>query len=371
MVLIFSSQANISNQIHREVERAVSKGIAIIPLRIEDVAPTSAMEYYLGAIHWLDALTPPLESHLQRLTEFVKAYLVIDPGGRHLLGRSRMMGQPSGAGDLSAIQAAAFDGRRNGSGYKNGAARRTRWQLWSSIAAVSVFILAGSAAFFYLKQPPSEPKKLVAEVSGPPTGQAAEPVPAAQPTAPPQVAQPAAPVPLNQPVAQPSLPQPAAAPADQPSTPPVFDEAAVRQLASKQKIPLPTKLAVDTPSAATPAQLAQYLGAWGSDDGWNGVGRNIIVVVESIDITGAANGVLAQGPPKAASPLRFAAGFIEFSSRVTNDGLNVNWGPWLFIFKSKPGDRLSGESRGTFHQQPVDFRIMLQRISTPATASAR
>jgi hypothetical protein len=145
----------------------------------------------------------------------------------------------------------------------------------------------------------------------------------------------------------------------------------VRQLASKQKIPLPTKLAVGTPSAAVPAQLSQYLGAWGSDDGWNGVGRNIIVIVESIDSTGTANGVLAQGPPKAASPLRFAASFIEFSSHVTTDGLNVNWGPWLFIFKSKSGDRLSGESRGTFQQQPMDFRIMLQRISTPATASTK
>jgi TIR domain len=78
MVLIFSANANDSRQIHREIERAVSKGVPIIPLRIEEVVPTKSMEYFLGAIHWLDALTPPLEKHLQQLAETVKAFLQID-----------------------------------------------------------------------------------------------------------------------------------------------------------------------------------------------------------------------------------------------------------------------------------------------------
>ncbi len=73
MVLVFSSNANESRQIHREVERAVSKGVAVVPLRIEDTAPTKSMEYFIGTIHWLDALTPPLETHLQRLADTVKA----------------------------------------------------------------------------------------------------------------------------------------------------------------------------------------------------------------------------------------------------------------------------------------------------------
>jgi hypothetical protein len=78
MVLIFSSSANESRQIHREIERVVSKGIPIVPVRIEDVNPTKSMEYFLGAIHWLDALTPPLEGHLQKLTDTVKAILQVD-----------------------------------------------------------------------------------------------------------------------------------------------------------------------------------------------------------------------------------------------------------------------------------------------------
>jgi len=67
MVLVFSSSANESPQIRREVERAVNKGVIIVPFRIEDVIPTRSLEYFIGAVHWLDALTPPLENHLENL----------------------------------------------------------------------------------------------------------------------------------------------------------------------------------------------------------------------------------------------------------------------------------------------------------------
>jgi TIR domain-containing protein/jacalin-like lectin domain-containing protein len=77
MVLIFSAYANASPQIHREIERGVSKGLPIIPFRIEEIAPTKAMEYYLGSIHWLDALTPPLAKHIAQLVEQVKANLQV------------------------------------------------------------------------------------------------------------------------------------------------------------------------------------------------------------------------------------------------------------------------------------------------------
>jgi len=79
LVLIFSASANASPQIRREVERAVHKGLPIIPLRIEDIAPTHSLEYFIGTVHWLDALTPPFEGHLRRLSDSVKALLQIDP----------------------------------------------------------------------------------------------------------------------------------------------------------------------------------------------------------------------------------------------------------------------------------------------------
>ena len=38
MVLVFSASANASPQVRREVERAVHKGVIVLPVRIEDVA---------------------------------------------------------------------------------------------------------------------------------------------------------------------------------------------------------------------------------------------------------------------------------------------------------------------------------------------
>ncbi len=78
LVLIFSTYANTSPQVRREVERAVSKGRIILPFRIQDVMPSDAMEYALGNTHWLDALTPPLEAHLVRLADTVLRILERD-----------------------------------------------------------------------------------------------------------------------------------------------------------------------------------------------------------------------------------------------------------------------------------------------------
>lgn len=75
MVLVFSSNSNNSQQVRREVERAVSKGLMLIPFRIEDVRLSKSMEYFLSSSHWLDALTPPLEEHVQRLAETVQVLL--------------------------------------------------------------------------------------------------------------------------------------------------------------------------------------------------------------------------------------------------------------------------------------------------------
>jgi TIR domain len=71
MVLVFSSSANASGHIPKEVERAVSNGVAILPFRIEDVAPGKSLDYFIGSVHWLDAMTPPMEHHLDNLAATV------------------------------------------------------------------------------------------------------------------------------------------------------------------------------------------------------------------------------------------------------------------------------------------------------------
>ena len=75
MVLIFTANANASPQIRREVERAVNCGVAILPLRIEDVLPDKGLDYFIGNVHWLDALTPPLEAHFKNLAGTIKIVL--------------------------------------------------------------------------------------------------------------------------------------------------------------------------------------------------------------------------------------------------------------------------------------------------------
>src|SRR4051794_17906324 len=52
MVLIFSGNSNASEQVTREVERASSKGVPIIPFRIEAIAPSPDLEYFISTPHW-------------------------------------------------------------------------------------------------------------------------------------------------------------------------------------------------------------------------------------------------------------------------------------------------------------------------------
>jgi serine protease Do len=75
MVVVLSGEANQSAQVVREVERAVANDVVIIPFRIESVEPTGAMAYFLASEHWLDAMTPPLDTHIAHLVKVVQSLL--------------------------------------------------------------------------------------------------------------------------------------------------------------------------------------------------------------------------------------------------------------------------------------------------------
>jgi hypothetical protein len=75
LVLVLSYSSNTSPHVVREVGRAVDNSIPIIPLRIENVTPSKAMTFFISRHQWLDALTPPLEKHLKRLTDTVQKIL--------------------------------------------------------------------------------------------------------------------------------------------------------------------------------------------------------------------------------------------------------------------------------------------------------
>ena len=148
MVLIFSSNANESAQIRREIERAVKKGVTIIPVRIEEVEPTQSMEYFLGAIHWLDALTPPLEKHLQHLAETIKAMLQAKAVQRGKGGdQTATKDSPSPAIGTSASFARADESAPKARPASKPDARR-RW-IWPAAIGLSALAVVGAAVWLY------------------------------------------------------------------------------------------------------------------------------------------------------------------------------------------------------------------------------
>ena len=74
-VLVFSSNSNESPHVRREIERSASHGIPVLPFRVEQVQPSQALEYFISNAHWLDAMTPPFEQHLDHLVGTVQILL--------------------------------------------------------------------------------------------------------------------------------------------------------------------------------------------------------------------------------------------------------------------------------------------------------
>jgi TIR domain-containing protein len=142
MVLIFSSNANASTQVRREIERAVSKNVQVLTVRIEAVAPTQSMEYFLGSIQWLDAFTPPFAKHLRHLTDAVETML---------RDGSAAGGQPADAAPRQTrsplAQAATRDPGDNKKwiGTLAASSGRMKWSLSGGLVAL-VLLVAGAFA---------------------------------------------------------------------------------------------------------------------------------------------------------------------------------------------------------------------------------
>ncbi len=77
-ILVYTQNSNSSPQVVKEVDRAVHNKLAVITLRLEDVPMSKQLEYYISDVHWLDAFTPPLEQHINRLSKVVKMLLSKD-----------------------------------------------------------------------------------------------------------------------------------------------------------------------------------------------------------------------------------------------------------------------------------------------------
>jgi hypothetical protein len=153
MVLVFSSSANASGHIPKEVERAVSAGVAILPFRIEDVAPGKSLDYFIGSVHWLDAMTPPMEKHLDFLATTVHKLIPAKGEETTPIGSSAVsldgtvMWQRGVAGNAAAQSAAAGPETRattravTAAGVGAGGGLSAK-KIWIGVAAVVVLLTA-------------------------------------------------------------------------------------------------------------------------------------------------------------------------------------------------------------------------------------
>ena len=74
-VIVLSENSSLSSHVIKEVEIAMQSGAIILPFRIQDISPSDDLKYYISNVHWLDALTPPLEKHIKLLAEYISRTL--------------------------------------------------------------------------------------------------------------------------------------------------------------------------------------------------------------------------------------------------------------------------------------------------------
>ena len=75
VVLVLSQNAAASPHVIREIERAASKRLPIVSLRIDAAPMQPALEYFLNTSHWLDASASGIAPSLPRLVNAVETLL--------------------------------------------------------------------------------------------------------------------------------------------------------------------------------------------------------------------------------------------------------------------------------------------------------
>lgn len=98
LVLVLSDQSNESQFVRKEVERAVSKTKPVLPVRIREVTPSGALEFYISSAQWVDAWKSPMEQHLGPLVAAIKAMGA--PGSAPVRSTPAARPAPAGANRL-------------------------------------------------------------------------------------------------------------------------------------------------------------------------------------------------------------------------------------------------------------------------------
>jgi len=76
-VVILSHNSIPSNEVMKEVAEATRVSEYILPFKIDEELLSDGMQYHLGPIHWMDAVTPPMEQRILELRERIQ-HLTVD-----------------------------------------------------------------------------------------------------------------------------------------------------------------------------------------------------------------------------------------------------------------------------------------------------
>jgi hypothetical protein len=189
MVLVFTVNANNSNEIKKELALASQNNLVVIPVRIEDVAPNEAFAYEFATRQWID-LFEDWEKSMAELVELIAAILNDPPPADRPKASPGLPGDAAapaffmaGAAPTPAITPAVPFTQRP----------EIRWAMIAVLAVVVAAVVAYTVVIF--SQRPSS-SSVAANIGTPPPPPTPRPAPApAQPPVVPAAPAPSAPPP--------------------------------------------------------------------------------------------------------------------------------------------------------------------------------
>ena len=75
-VLVYTENSNVSPHVLREVERALSLGINIMPVRFDGSSVSKSLDYLLATVHWLSVIGEPRSASIDHAAERIAACVV-------------------------------------------------------------------------------------------------------------------------------------------------------------------------------------------------------------------------------------------------------------------------------------------------------
>jgi formylglycine-generating enzyme required for sulfatase activity len=166
MVLIFSSSANASKQMARELKLADDANKAVIPVRVEDVAATGSFRYILGAAQWMDALGGPSEEQLAQLDKTLRRHLKLPEEVPTAVPHVPTVPVPDSVKPATPEQPV----KRDGVGSANRSTLWSDWRILTLAALLVAGIVVGGVKWVGSKSAPGGPAgpEPEAKVSGTP-----------------------------------------------------------------------------------------------------------------------------------------------------------------------------------------------------------